>query len=90
MARRFQTYATRHFLLVDDCYNANPLSMGPSIAGARELAEERPLILVLGEMRELGAQSAAAHEELGRVVGGSGAQVLFLARRDMWTRLYVD
>jgi UDP-N-acetylmuramoyl-tripeptide--D-alanyl-D-alanine ligase len=54
-------------LVVDDSYNANPASMRSSIAVAAELAaqEKRPLVLVLGEMRELGALSASEHEALG-------------------------
>jgi UDP-N-acetylmuramoyl-tripeptide--D-alanyl-D-alanine ligase len=55
-------------LLIDDSYNANPASMRSSIAVAAELAsrEKRKLVLVLGEMRELGAVSAGEHESLGR------------------------
>jgi UDP-N-acetylmuramoyl-tripeptide--D-alanyl-D-alanine ligase len=56
-------------LVIDDSYNANPASMRSSIAVAAELAAQgkRRLLLVLGEMRELGALSRAEHEALGRV-----------------------
>jgi UDP-N-acetylmuramoyl-tripeptide--D-alanyl-D-alanine ligase len=54
-------------IVIDDAYNANPASMRASIDAAREIADalERPLVLVLGAMRELGAESDALHEELG-------------------------
>jgi UDP-N-acetylmuramoyl-tripeptide--D-alanyl-D-alanine ligase len=54
-------------LVLDDTYNASPESVLSSVAVARELAERRGsrLVLVLGEMRELGEQSESAHRQLG-------------------------
>jgi UDP-N-acetylmuramoyl-tripeptide--D-alanyl-D-alanine ligase len=62
-------------LVVDDSYNANPASMRSSITVAAELAlqEKRRLVLVLGEMRELGALSASEHEALGRFAAAQKA-----------------
>jgi UDP-N-acetylmuramoyl-tripeptide--D-alanyl-D-alanine ligase len=51
-------------LLIDDTYNANPDSARAAIdvlAGS-----ERPRVLILGDMGEVGAQGEAFHEELGR------------------------
>ncbi len=64
--------------LLDDSYNANPASCRASIAAARELADAtgRTLVLVLGEMRELGAESAAAHDALGDDAAKSGARLV--------------
>ena len=63
-------------VVIDDAYNANPASMTASIHAASELARRmgRPLVLVLGEMRELGAQTLIEHERLGRVASEAGAQ----------------
>jgi UDP-N-acetylmuramoyl-tripeptide--D-alanyl-D-alanine ligase len=54
-------------LLLDDTYNANPESVESSIKTARKLAEQRQvdLVLVLGEMRELGALSPSLHRRVG-------------------------
>jgi UDP-N-acetylmuramoyl-tripeptide--D-alanyl-D-alanine ligase len=54
-------------LVLDDTYNASPESVLSSVGVARELAERRSsrLVLVLGEMRELGEQSESAHRQLG-------------------------
>ncbi|MEF2145578.1 MAG: UDP-N-acetylmuramoyl-tripeptide--D-alanyl-D-alanine ligase [Desulfovibrionaceae bacterium] len=56
--------------LIDDTYNANPLSMHGAVETARHMAgsysPRRPLVLVLGDMKELGSHAAEAHEELGR------------------------
>jgi UDP-N-acetylmuramoyl-tripeptide--D-alanyl-D-alanine ligase len=62
-------------VIIDDSYNANPASMRSSIATAMELAsrEGRRLVLVLGEMRELGAIAASEHAALGQVVARAGA-----------------
>lgn len=62
-------------VVIDDAYNANPASMTASIGAAAELAHKlrRPLVLVLGEMRELGMRSVAEHELLGAVARESGA-----------------
>jgi len=54
-------------LVLDDTYNSSPASVRSSAAVARDLARQRSsrLLLVIGEMRELGAFSKAAHRELG-------------------------
>jgi UDP-N-acetylmuramoyl-tripeptide--D-alanyl-D-alanine ligase len=55
-------------VILDDAYNANPASTLASIEAAREIAkaEGRQLVLVLGEMYELGAAAEALHETVGR------------------------
>jgi UDP-N-acetylmuramoyl-tripeptide--D-alanyl-D-alanine ligase len=59
----------RHLTILDDCYNANPASMRQAILTATQVraANER-LILVLGDMLELGALSQQRHEEMGEFV----------------------
>src|SRR5205823_579241 len=61
--------------IVDDSYNANPASMRASIRAAAEMAEAtgRRLVLVLGEMLELGSDADAAHDAVGRAAAESGA-----------------
>jgi UDP-N-acetylmuramoyl-tripeptide--D-alanyl-D-alanine ligase len=55
-------------LVLDDTYNSSPASVRSSVGVARQLADLRGsrLLLVLGEMRELGALSAQAHRDVGR------------------------
>jgi UDP-N-acetylmuramoyl-tripeptide--D-alanyl-D-alanine ligase len=61
--------------VIDDTYNANPASTVASIRAAAEIARatSRRLLLVLGEMKELGALAGAGHDEVGRAAGASGA-----------------
>ncbi len=65
--------------MIDDSYNANPASTCASIRAAAEIARAtgRRLLLVLGEMRELGAESDAGHDEVGRAAAASGAAQIF-------------
>lgn len=65
------------FTLIDDTYNANPLSMRRAIAAAVEAAQGKPLVLVLGEMREMGGQAVEEHARLGEQAGRSGAYAVF-------------
>lgn len=63
--QRFHCHTHGEWTLIDDSYNANPLSMNRAIDTAREIAGERPLILVLGDMLELGDEAVCAHCDLG-------------------------
>lgn len=76
-AQRFCTRQAGCFTLIDDTYNANPLSMRRSIETARCIAADRPLVLVLGDMRELGPGANAAHEELGRLIAETTPAAVF-------------
>lgn len=66
--QRFCCLDTGAWRVVDDTYNANPLSMRRSIEAARLLAGEGALVLVLGDMKELGQGAEQAHRELGEVI----------------------
>jgi len=55
--------------LVDDTYNANPGSMLAAVRTALAASSGKPLVAVLGEMRELGPESALLHYELGCRIG---------------------
>ena len=60
----------RSILLFDDCYNANPSSMEVAIPTCGELADKchGRLVLVLGDMAELGDSSPLMHKEVLDVV----------------------
>lgn len=64
--QRFAPRKVGAWLLVDDSYNANPLSMTAALDAVRSMAVNGELITALGEMRELGPAAEAAHEQLGR------------------------
>jgi UDP-N-acetylmuramoyl-tripeptide--D-alanyl-D-alanine ligase len=63
-------------LLINDAYNANPLSMRAALEHLVELAGDRRTVAVLGEMAELGEESRRYHEEIGRLVENLGVDVV--------------
>ena len=62
-------------VLIDDSYNANPMSMR---AALEDLAASAPgrRVAVLGEMLELGPQAPALHREIGRYAAAQGVELL--------------
>src|SRR6185312_11710009 len=52
-------------LLINDAYNANPLSMTAALEHLAERAAGRRTVAVLGDMAELGSGAAAYHREIG-------------------------
>ncbi len=63
-------------LLINDAWNANPISMRAALEHLRSLADGRRRIAVLGEMAELGDYSDEAHREVARAVDEIGVDVL--------------
>ncbi len=55
-------------VVLDDTYNANPASMTASLETARAMRGERPLVVVVGTMLELGEESGRLHDEVARRV----------------------
>lgn len=56
--------------VIDDSYNANPVSMKMSLAHLASMKKHKRRIALLGEMLELGAASQAAHQEIGQHLEG--------------------
>ena len=59
--------------IIDDCYNASPLSMDAALEVLKDLQAKRK-IAVLGDMLEIGKYAPEAHE----VVGRSAAKIVDL------------
>ena len=55
-------------LLLNDCYNANPVSMRAALLHLAERGDGRRLVAVLGEMAELGAEAPVYHREIGALL----------------------
>lgn len=66
--QRFCCKPAGDITLIDDTYNANPLSMRRSIETAKSIAENRPLFLLLGDMLELGDEAELRHRDLGELL----------------------
>ena len=60
---RFNMIETEKFMIVDDCYNANPMSMKASLDVLQDGLGRR--VAILGDMGELGADEVALHEGVG-------------------------
>lgn len=76
---RWQAQTVRGVEVINDAYNANPVSMRASLQAFSELHCSGRKWLILAGMRELGATEKAEHEALGRdLVGGDLAGLLAL------------
>jgi UDP-N-acetylmuramoyl-tripeptide--D-alanyl-D-alanine ligase len=64
--------------ILDDTYNANPASVQAALSTAVAHQAGSRLVVVLGDMLELGPAGEAAHREAGRQVAAAGAG-LFVA-----------
>ena len=64
-------------VVIDDSYNANPGSLAAAIDTLAESSRGGEGWLVLGDMRELGADAAQMHAEMGRRAKAAGIQRLY-------------
>ena len=78
------------FTLIDESYNANPISMGAAFAtlGARKASGRR--IVALTDMLELGAEGPAFHAGLASPLEAAGVDLVFCAgplMKSLWDAL---
>lgn len=66
------------FTVIDDCYNANPVSMKAALdlLTMSDLAASPRRVAILGDMFELGADRNELHAEVGRYAGNLDIHVL--------------
>ena len=63
-------------VLINDCYNANPLSVVAALENLTDRARGRRTVAVLGDMAELGPGAASYHREVGASAARLGIDVL--------------
>ena len=62
--------------VIDDCYNANPMSMRAALDDLAATAGEGRRVAVLGDMLELGPEEARFHAEIGAHAATLGVELL--------------
>ena len=69
----------KKFRLIDESYNANPLSVKNAIKNLSFIKKEKfKKFLVLGDMLELGSRSKKLHEDLSKVINNSDIDKVFI------------
>ncbi len=64
--------------LVNDTYNANPVSVREALIALKDLRGAQRGMVILGDMLELGEQAVAWHEEIGGLLAATGVEKVFL------------
>ncbi|MCB8814073.1 UDP-N-acetylmuramoyl-tripeptide--D-alanyl-D-alanine ligase [Desulfosporosinus shakirovi] len=63
-------------VLINDVYNANPVSMQASLEVLKERAGGNKTLAILGDMYELGISAESGHREVGRTLASLGVSGL--------------
>ncbi len=100
MTMRSEVVRCNGFTLINDCYNANPLSFARALELLNDLEVTRRVVIA-GDMLELGSFAVRAHQTIGRLAAQSGIDLLLtvgtlahemargaLATRDLSTETY--
>lgn len=82
---RWETLRVGRWSVINDAYNANPLSMRSSIKTFARMAAPIEKWLVLGGMNELGPEEERAHRDLGLFIATLGFHGLItVGRKARW------
>lgn len=74
---RSQLVNTSKNRLIVDAYNANPTSMSASLSNFFQMRSDKK-VLILGDMKELGAESKAEHQRIVDILKGQDVQAYLL------------
>lgn len=74
LSGRFHILETEKYTVIDDCYNANPVSMKASLEVLSQGEGRR--VAILGDMGELGERERQLHREVGAFAGRCGIDKL--------------
>lgn len=74
IAGRNHTIQTEHFTILDDCYNANPMSMKAAIDIIAKAKGRK--VAILGDMFELGEDELKLHGQVGSYAGKKNIDLL--------------
>ena len=74
-AMRFEYKRLADFNLINDAYNASPMSTKAALENLTKVAKKRK-ILVMGDMFELGSVEQKAHEDIGLLAGKLGVDIV--------------
>ena len=71
-------YKNLNFNLIDESYNANPLSMKQSILNLSNIRNNQQKYVLLGDMLELGKKSEVLHKNLSPIINQSKINKIFI------------
>ncbi|MDR0948000.1 MAG: UDP-N-acetylmuramoyl-tripeptide--D-alanyl-D-alanine ligase [Lachnospiraceae bacterium] len=84
VAGRSRVIETQNYVLIDDCYNANPVSVKAAIDLLCE--SDTPKAAILGDMLNLGEDSARLHKEIGEYAIQKGIrQLVFIGKESAYS-----
>jgi UDP-N-acetylmuramoyl-tripeptide--D-alanyl-D-alanine ligase len=87
---RFERRQLKSFkgLIINDCYNASPESMKAALLAFQKVETGAQKIAILGDMLELGSDSAFWHRQLGRFLRKvpTVKQVILVGSMTKWTK----
>ena len=78
---RSQLTKTQHNTLIVDAYNANPTSMQAALDNFHRMEADNKM-LILGEMRELGQESAQEHQKIVNLIQDYGFRDVILVGKE--------
>jgi UDP-N-acetylmuramoyl-tripeptide--D-alanyl-D-alanine ligase len=75
---RMEIIKKKDRIIIDDCYNASPLSVKTAIDTLISISEKKNMrsVAILGDMLELGNDSFELHQEIGRYLSKKKVDVL--------------
>ena len=79
LSGRFNIIDAERYTIIDDCYNANPVSMKASLEVLQDGANRR--VAILGDMGELGANERELHAGVGKFVATLNIDAIYCAGR---------
>lgn len=73
LSGRFKIIEENGITVIDDCYNANPVSMQASLKVLNDALQRK--VAILGDMGELGENEISLHEKVGTYAAGLDLQM---------------